>query len=158
MGYPGITPDRKTLAILLAGGRGERLFPLTRDRAKGAVPFGGSFRLIDFTLTNCLHSGMGRIYVLAQYRYASLERHLREGWDVFRPERGEFLALIPPQQRVGETWYRGTADAVYQNLYHIRRDAPGNVLVLSCDHIYRMDYRPMLAFHEQSGAAVFRRP
>jgi len=130
----------RTLALILAGGRGDRLQPLTRDRTKAAVPFGGSFRLIDFTLSNCLHTGLRRIAVLSQYKFASLERHLRERWDFFRPETGGALALVPPQQRVNEEWYKGTADAVYQNIYTLREEARPYTLILPADHVYRLDY------------------
>ena len=144
--------NRRTLALILAGGRGERLYPLTRDRTKGAVPFGGSYRLIDFTLSNCLHSGLRRIGVLPQYKYASLEGHLRRGWNLFRPEVGECLALIPPQQRANDDWYQGTADAVFQNLYTLRQENLTHTLILSSDHLYRMDYRLLLEFHSRCKA------
>ncbi len=146
------------LTFILAGGRGERLYPLTRDRTKPAVPFGGIYRIIDFTLTNCLHSGLRRIYVLTQYKSLSLERHLRLGWSIFSPALGEFIAPIPPQQRTeGETWYRGTADAIWQNWYSVERYAlewgePEAILVLAGDHVYKMDYREMLSFHREKGA------
>ncbi len=133
--------------MILAGGRGERLYPLTRDRTKAAVPFGGLYRLIDFTLSNCLHSGLRRLCVLPQYKFASLKRHLALGWNFFRPELGESLEILPPQQRISEDWYQGTADALYQNLYTLRRAAPRYIFVLSSDHVYRMDYRRLLGFH-----------
>lgn len=141
-----------TLAIVLAGGTGTRLYPLTRDRAKPAVPFGGKYRIIDFTLTNCLHSGLRRILVLTQYKSHSLHKHLRDGWSIFNPELGEYITTVPPQMRTGESWYGGTADALYQNLYLIERSGAKWVVILAGDHIYRMDYAPMLEFHQHSGA------
>lgn len=143
-----------TLAIVLGGGLGERLYPLTRDRAKPAVPFGGIYRIIDFTLSNCLNSGLRRIYVLTQYKSISLTRHLRLGWDVFHEELGEFIAPIPPQQRSGERWYEGTADAIYQNIYTLERERPRWVLILAGDHIYKMNYLNMLRAHVASRAEV----
>lgn len=141
-----------TLVFILAGGQGERLSPLTRDRTKGAVPFGGVYRLIDFTLSNCLHSRLRHICILPQYKFASLERHLRLGWHFFRPEMGSELALLPPQQRVSGEWYQGTADAIYQNIYTLQRENPQYTLVLSSDHIYRMDYGQLLRFHTDHAA------
>ena len=111
----------KTVAIVLAGGVGSRLQPLTLQRAKPAVPFGGKYRIIDFTLTNCLHSGLRRILVLTQYKSHSLQKHLRDGWSIFNPELGEYITTVPPQMRTGENWYSGTADAIYQNLYLLER-------------------------------------
>ena len=143
-----------TLAMVLAGGRGERLYSLTQDRTKGAVPFGGMYRLIDFTLSNCLHSGLCRIAVLPQFKYASLERHLRLGWNFFRPEQGGSLGLIPPQQRIHDGWYQGTANAVYQNIYTLRLETSEYVLILASDHVYRMDYSRLLAYHARSPAAL----
>lgn len=142
----------QVLALILAGGRGDRLLPLTRERTKAAVPFGGVFRLIDFTLANCIHTGLRRMAVLPQYRFASLENHLRENWGFFRPELGQSLALIPPQQRVNGDWYKGTADAVFQNIYTIQHEDPKHTLILSSDHIYRMNYRNLLRAHAESGA------
>lgn len=143
------------VAVVLAGGRGSRLDPLTRDRAKPAVPFGGGHRIIDFTLSNCVNSGLRRILVLTQYKSASLDRHLMLGWSgLFRPEFGEALEILPPQQRVGEHWYRGTADAVFQNLSALERHAPRAVVVLAADHVYRMDYRELVATHDAAGADV----
>ena len=144
----------KTLTIVLAGGVGSRLQPLTNQRAKPAVPFGGKYRIIDFTLTNCLHSGLRRILVLTQYKSHSLQKHLRDGWSIFNPELGEYITTIPPQMRTGNNWYSGTADAIYQNLYLIERSEAEWVVVLSGDHIYRMDYAPMIEFHRQSGASA----
>ena len=131
--------------MVLAGGRGERLHPLTEHRAKPAVPFGGKYRIIDFTLSNCLNSGLRKVAVLIQYKSHSLDRHIRTGWDVYNAELGEYIASIPPQQRISEEWYRGTADAVYQNLFLLDTDQPEYVLVLAGDHIYKMNYMEM--FH-----------
>lgn len=143
----------QVLAVVLAGGRGARLEPLTRERAKPAVPFGGGYRIIDFTLSNCLNSGLKRILVLTQYKAMSLDHHVLEGWSrFFCRELGEFLDILPPQQRVDDKWYRGTADAVYQNIYSLERVPSEFVLVLSGDHIYKMDYRRMIRFHQESGA------
>jgi glucose-1-phosphate adenylyltransferase len=143
-----------TLACLLAGGAGERLFPLTRDRAKPAVPFGGIYRIIDITLSNCINSDLRRIFVLTQYKALSLNRHLREGWSALSSELGEFIQVLPPMMRVGEHWYRGTADATYQNLYSIGSEPCKYVLVLMGDHVYKMDYRRMLKQHVDAGADV----
>ena len=142
-----LQPFRKTLTIILAGGQGERLYPLTKDRSKPAVPFGGVYRIIDFTLSNCINSGLKRIYVFTQYKSYSLDKHLQRGWNIFSYEAGEFLYRIPPQHRVGMKWYEGTADAVYHNIYLLERNKPDQVLILSGDHIYKMDYGAMLAFH-----------
>ena len=142
------------LVILLAGGAGERLYPLTRDRAKPAVFFGGPYRIIDFTLSNCINSGLHRIFIATQYKSLSLNRHIRMGWSIVSEELGEFVEILPPQKRVSEHWYQGTADAVYQNLYSIVQENPQHVIVLSGDHVYKMDYAKMLRFHKESGAAV----
>lgn len=144
----------ETITFLLAGGIGSRLHPLTSDRAKPAVPFGGKYCIIDFTLTNCLHSGLRRVLVLTQYKSHSLNKHLRDGWSIFNPELGEFITAVPPQMRMGESWYRGTADAIYQNLYLLERSRAKWVMILSGDHIYRMDYAPMLAYHIHQQADV----
>ncbi|MFT6984811.1 MAG: glucose-1-phosphate adenylyltransferase [Psychromonas sp.] len=141
-----------TLAIVLAGGMGSRLSPLTDNRAKPAVLFGGKYRIIDFTLTNCLHSGLRKILVLTQYKSHSLQKHLRDGWSVFNPELGEYVTAVPPQMRTGDQWYSGTADAIYQNLWLLSRSTAKYVVVLSGDHIYRMDYAPMLELHKSKGA------
>jgi glucose-1-phosphate adenylyltransferase len=146
-------PD-DVLVILLAGGAGERLFPLTADRAKPAVYFGGPYRIIDFTLSNCINSGLRRIFIATQYKSLSLNRHIRMAWNVVSEELGEFVEILPPQKRVGEHWYLGTADAVYQNLYSIVREAPRHVIVLSGDHVYKMDYSKMLRFHLEKDADV----
>jgi len=142
----------KTVTVILAGNTGEGLQPLTAERAKAAVPFGGKYRVIDFTLTNCLHSGVRRILVLTQYKSHSLQKHIRDGWSVFNPEMGEYITTVPPQMRTGEGWYSGTADALYQNLYLLERSGAEHVMVLPGDHIYRMDYAPMVAFHQQHGS------
>jgi len=142
------------LVILLAGGAGERLYPLTRDRAKPAVFFGGPYRIVDFTLSNCINSGLRRIFIATQYKSLSLNRHIRMGWTIVSEELGEFVEILPPQKRVSEHWYQGTADAVYQNLYSIVQESPHHVIVLSGDHVYKMDYAKMLRFHRDSGAAV----
>jgi glucose-1-phosphate adenylyltransferase len=144
---------RDTLALILAGGRGGRLQKLTDWRAKPAVPFGGKFRIIDFPLSNCINSGIRRIGVITQYKAHSLIRHIQKGWGFLRGEFGEFVELLPAQQRLSESsWYLGTADAVYQNLDIIRSHEPEYVLVLAGDHIYKMDYGPMLAYHVESKA------
>ena len=145
---------RETLTMILAGGQGERLYPLTRDRAKPAVPFAGHYRIIDFTLSNCINSGLKRIYVLTQYKSQSLDDHLRLGWNIFASAFDEFLFSVPPQLRTGSSWYKGTADAVFQNLYILRERLPSRVLILSGDHIYKMDYSEMIAAHVRTGAAV----
>lgn len=137
----------KVVTMLLAGGRGERLYPLTRDRAKPAVPFGAIYRIIDFTLSNCINSEIRRIYVLTQYKSTSLHRHIQFGWSILSPTLGEFIEVIPAQQRIDEHWYQGTADAIFQNLYTLQSEKPDLVLILSGDHIYKMDYRKMIAFH-----------
>lgn len=142
------------LVILLAGGVGERLFPLTRERAKPAVYFGGPYRIIDFTLSNCINSGLRRIFIATQYKSLSLNRHIRMGWNVVSEELGEFIEILAPQKRVGDNWYLGTADAVYQNLYSIVRESPTHVIVLSGDHVYKMDYAKMLRFHIEKDADV----
>jgi len=142
------------LTILLAGGAGERLHPLTRQTAKPAVPFGGIYRIIDFTLSNCINSGLRRIFVLTQYKALELQRHLREGWNFFAGEMGEFIEPIPPMKRVHEDWYLGTADAVYQNLESIEHEKPSHVLILSADHIYKMDYTEMINWHRMYDAEV----
>jgi len=144
----------QTMALILAGGRGERLGGLTEWRAKPAVPFAGNFRIIDFTLSNCLNSGIRRIGVLTQYKAHSLIRHVQRGWGFLRGEFGEFVELLPAQQWGGAGWYAGTADAVYQNIHIMRRHGPDYVLILAGDHVYKMDYGPMIARHRESGADV----
>ena len=146
---------KDTLGVLLAGGAGERLFPLTRDRAKPAVPFGGNYRIIDITLSNCINSDLRRVYILTQYKALSLNRHIREGWTgIVAQELGEFIEILPPMQRVSANWYMGTADAVYQNIYSIGAEQPKYVLILSGDHIYKMNYGLMLDHHCAAGADV----
>jgi len=143
-----------TLAVILAGGTGERLYPLTKDSAKPAVFFGGPYRIIDFSLSNCVNSGIRRLFIVTQYKSLSLNRHIRMGWSVVSEEFGEFIEILPPQKRVGEHWYLGTADAVYQNLYSIVPEHPAQVVILAGDHVYKMDYAKMLRFHHEREAAV----
>jgi len=146
--------QRDTLVCLLAGGQGERLLPLTRDRAKPAVPFGGPYRIIDIVLSNCVNSNLRRIFVVTQYKSLSLNRHLREGWSIVANELGEFIQVLPPMMRLGANWYQGTADAVYQNLYSIGSERSKYVLMLAGDHVYKMDYTLMLQQHVDSGAEL----
>ena len=140
------------LAMILAGGKGERLHPLTLHRAKPAVPFGGIYRIIDFTLSNCINSGIRKIAVLTQYKSMSLDKHLRLGWNFFSGELNEYIISVPPQQRVGDKWYQGTADAIYQNIYMIEKDAPDHLMILAGDHVYKMDYAEMFRFHREQRA------
>jgi glucose-1-phosphate adenylyltransferase len=140
------------LAILLAGGAGERLYPLTRDTAKPAVPFGGAYRIIDFTLSNCINSDVRRILILTQYKSLELVRHIRDGWNILSPEMGEYVEVLPPMKRVHKDWYQGTADAVFQNFQSIEAEAPEVTLILSGDHIYKMNYREMIDWHRKHGA------
>ncbi len=143
---------RKVLTFIMAGGKGERLLPLTKDRTKPAVPFGGIYRVIDFTLSNCINSGMRKIYILTQYKSASLQRHIRLGWNFLPSELGQFIELLPAQQRIGSSWYLGTADAIYQNLYTLEMDKPDEVLILAGDHIYKMNYYSMIDVHREQNA------
>ncbi len=143
---------RDVITFILAGGKGERLNPLTRDRAKPAVPFGGIYRIIDFTLSNCSNSGLRKIYVLIQYKSFSLQKHLLMGWNIFSSELGEFIDVIPAQQRISSNWYKGTADAIYQNIYTILDHNPQLVLILAGDHIYKMDYRKLIDYHQKMDA------
>ena len=145
---------RDVLAIVLAGGRGSRLEPLTRDRAKPAVPFGGNYRIIDFTLSNCINSDLRKILVLTQYKAVSLNRHLDQGWKFLTRELDEYVEVIPPQQWIAEHWYQGTADAIYQNVYTIEKAAPRDTLILGGDHIYKMNYAEMIDFHRQNKAEL----
>ena len=146
---------KDTLGVLLAGGAGERLFPLTRDRAKPAVTFGGNYRIIDITLSNCINSDLRKVYILTQYKALSLNRHIREGWGtIVASELGEFIEILPPMKRVSENWYMGTADAVYQNIYSIGSEQPKYVMILSGDHIYKMNYDLMMRQHLDAGADV----
>lgn len=144
---------KDVLAVILAGGKGSRLEPLTRDRAKPAVPFGGHYRIIDFALSNCLNSGIRRLLVLTQYKAMSLDRHITIGWrGYFCRELGEFIDVVPPQQRIDEQWYQGTADAVYQNIYTMEQERPEYVVILAGDHIYKMDYSKMVDYHKEQNA------
>ena len=142
----------KIIAMILAGGKGERLYPLTRDRAKPAVPFGAIYRIIDFSLSNCVNSGIRRIYVLTQYKSLSLNRHIQLGWNILPNKLGEFINVISAQQRIDEHWYRGTADAVFQNIYTLEQERPDLVLILAGDHVYKMDYRKLIQFHLEKKA------
>ena len=143
-----------TLAMIMAGGRGERLRGLTEHRCKPATPFGGKFRIVDFVLSNCVNSGIRQIFLMTQYKGQSLIQHVQRGWSYLRGEFGEFIDVVPAQQQVGKEWYRGTADSVYQNLDIIRSNHPKHVLVLAGDHIYKMDYGPMIAYHVEKGADI----
>lgn len=144
----------RVLTLILAGGKGTRLEPLTRDRAKPAVPFGGVYRIIDFPLSNCINSGLRRILLLTQYKAASLDRHINMGWRFLCRDLDEFVDILPPQQRIDENWYQGTADAVYQNIYNIEQHRPDYVLILAGDHVYKMDYSELIEDHVQSKADV----
>jgi glucose-1-phosphate adenylyltransferase len=145
---------KSTMAVVMAGGRGERLMHLTRNRAKPAMPFGGKYRIIDFSLSNCVNSGIRQIMVLTQYKAHSLIQHIQRGWGYLRGELGEFVQLVPAQQQIGEVWYRGTADSLYQNLDIIEAYHPDLVLVLAGDHVYKMDYGPMIASHVENNADI----
>jgi glucose-1-phosphate adenylyltransferase len=142
------------LTLILAGGKGTRLGPLTRDRAKPAVPFGGLYRIVDFTLSNCINSGLRRVLVLTQYKARSLDRHIAAGWSFLSRELDEYVEVLPPQQRIDENWYKGTADAIYQNIYSIEKADPRLVLILAGDHIYKMDYGDMIRSHVERGAEL----
>jgi glucose-1-phosphate adenylyltransferase len=143
---------KKTLVFLLSGGQGERLYPLTKDRSKPAVPFGGIYRIIDFSLSNCLNSDLKKIIVLTQYKSLSLDRHIKNAWNLFIRDMGYYIDVVPPQQRIDNNWYRGTADAIFQNVYIIEQERPDYVLILSGDHVYKMDYRKMMAYHIENNA------
>ena len=145
---------QNVLAILLAGGAGERLAPLTLHTAKPAVPFGGAYRIIDFTLSNCINSDIRRVFIFTQYKALELTRHLREGWNLFSGELNEFIEVIPPMKRIHDDWYLGTADAVYQNIESVMSENPEMTLILSGDHIYKMDYHEMVSWHRQRSADV----
>ncbi len=145
---------KDVLAFVMAGGRGERLMPLTQDRTKPAVPFGGIYRLIDLPLSNCINSQVYKIIILPQYKSQSLHDHLEDGWNIFNQKLGHFLRIVPPQQRTGLDWYRGTADSIRQNLYLIERYRPSHVLILSGDHIYKMDYSLFASYHREREADV----
>jgi glucose-1-phosphate adenylyltransferase len=153
MGATTMQDMRDAIVVLLAGGQGERLWPLTRDRAKPAVPFGAVYRIIDITLSNCVNSGLRRVFVLTQYKALSLSRHVRAGWSNLAG-LGEYIEILPPQMRVSKEWYQGTADAVYQNIYSIGSERSKHVFILSGDHIYKMNYAKMLQQHLDSGAEV----
>ena len=141
-----------TLTLVLAGGQGERLYPLSKERAKPAIPFAGNFRLIDFTLSNCVNSGIRRMYVLTQYMSSTLDRHIRDGWNVVSSQLGEFIQTVPPQRKMAKRWYEGTADAIFHNIGILEKEASSRVLILSGDHIYKMDYERMLEFHIKNKA------
>ncbi|MFA6384582.1 MAG: glucose-1-phosphate adenylyltransferase [Candidatus Omnitrophota bacterium] len=143
---------RNVVTFIMAGGKGERLWPLTKDRTKPAVPFGGIYRIVDFTLSNCINSGMRRAYVLTQYKSASLQRHIRLGWNILSSELNEYIEVLPAQQRTGETWYLGTADAIYQNLNTLEIENPDEVLVLAGDHVYKMNYATLVDYHRAESA------
>ena len=145
---------QKVLTFIMAGGKGERLYPLTKDRTKPAVPIGGIYRIIDFTLSNCINSGLRRIYLLTQYKSESLQRHIRLGWNILPSELGQFIEILPAQQRVGDSWYLGTADAIFQNLYTIEDEKPDQALILSGDHVYKMNYYAMIDYHRDQGAEL----
>jgi glucose-1-phosphate adenylyltransferase len=145
---------RSTMAMIMAGGRGSRLGALTEIRAKPATPFGGKFRIIDFPLSNCVNSGIRQVFILTQYKAHSLIQHVQLGWGYLRGEFGEFIQIVPAQQQVDESWYKGTADSIYQNLDLIREHGPEHVLILAGDHIYKMDYGPMIAFHTENNADI----
>ncbi|MFZ5654415.1 MAG: glucose-1-phosphate adenylyltransferase [Pseudomonadota bacterium] len=151
-GNPEARISRETLTLILAGGSGSRLHDLTRWHAKPAVPFGGTYKTIDFPLSNCINSDLRRIFILTQYKSHSLNKHILQGWHLLHPELNEFIELLPAQQRTGDCWYLGTADAVRQNLDILREQQPQRVLILAGDHVYKMDYRHMLRRHLDSGA------
>ena len=144
----------KTLAIVLAGGSGPRLHPLTDQRTKSALPFGGKYRLIDFTLSNCLHSGLRKVLVLTQYKSHSLQKHLRDGWSIFMPELGEYITGVPPQMRAGDSWYTSIPNAIFQNRHLLERSGSNLAVILYGEHIYRMDYAAMIDFHRDRNAAA----
>lgn len=143
---------KEVLTFIMAGGKGERLLPLTRDRAKPAVPFGGVYRIIDFPLSNCINSGIRKIHILIQYKSMSLDRHLRMGWNIFNSELGEYIDVIPAQQRIGDKWYQGTADSIYQNIYAVQMHDEKYIMILAGDHIYKMDYHKLIEFHKEKKA------
>src|SRR4030066_2461119 len=148
-----VASDR-LLVMILCGGRGERLYPLTRDRAKPSVPFLASYRIIDFSLSNSLNSGFRKIALLTQYKSLSLERHILQGWNIFPAESGGYIISLPAQGRVADHWYEGTADAVFQNIYSLQQDNPAALLLLSGDHVYLADYRKIIRFFEEKKAEV----
>ena len=140
---------RDVIALIMAGGKGERLYPLTQDRSKPSVPYGGIYRIIDVTLSNCINSNIYKIIVLPQYKAQSLAEHLEAGWNIFSYALGHYLKVVHPQMRTGDQWYQGTADSVRQNLYLIQRESPEHVLILSGDHVYKMDYSRLKAYHQE---------
>ncbi len=144
----------KVLTIMLAGGTGERLYPLTKDCAKPAVPFAGAYRIIDITLSNCINSGLRQIYILTQHKALTLNRHIRQAWNILSPEMGEFVEIVPPTKRVSEDWYLGTADAVFQNAQSIEAEGSPYTLIVAADHVYKMNYEGMLDWHSSHGAEV----
>jgi len=146
--------EKNVLTFIMAGGKGERLWPLTKDRTKPAVPFGGIYRIIDFVLSNCVNSKLRKVYVLTQYKSASLQRHIRLGWNILSSELNEYIELLPAQQRVRESWYLGTADAIFQNLNTLEIDNPEDVVILAGDHVYKMNYSTMIDFHREAAADV----
>lgn len=150
--FPGSSILRDTVTMILAGGQGERLYPLTSFRSKPAVPFGGKYRIVDFALSNCLNSGLRRIYILVQYKSDSLNQHIFEAWSIFNPELGEFIYTVPPQRKLNGDWYLGTANAIYQNMNLFSDKKSKWVLILSGDHIYKMDYLKMLQYHNDMKA------
>ncbi|PID62609.1 MAG: glucose-1-phosphate adenylyltransferase [Ignavibacteriae bacterium] len=152
MAFTGSRLQRETVTMILAGGQGNRLHPLTQFRSKPSVPFGGKYRIIDFALSNCLNSGLRKIYVLTQYKSDSLNQHLYEAWNIFNPELNEFIYSVPPQQKTGDAWYQGTGDAIFQNLNLLKRQGYSWCVVLGGDHIYRMDYMKMLQYHIEKKA------
>lgn len=152
MAFTGSELIRSSLTMILAGGIGQRLYPLTKERTKPSVPFGGKYRIIDFALSNCLNSGLRKVYILTQYKSDSLNRHIFEAWNIFNPELNEFIYSIPPQQKRNNNWYMGTADAIHQNMNLIEDNNYKWIIVLSGDHIYKMDYLKMLQYHVQKGA------
>jgi glucose-1-phosphate adenylyltransferase len=145
---------RDVISMIMAGGKGTRLYPLTKHRAKPAVPFGGTYRLIDFTLSNCINSNFRKIIILTQYKSSSLTRHLNSAWNIFSRDLGEYIEVLPPQQRIKEDWYQGTADAIYQNIYSIEAENPEQVFIFGGDHVYKMNYNRMLVDHREKNATA----
>ena len=145
---------KKTLAVVMAGGKGERLMPLTKNRSKPAIPFGGIYLLIDLALSNCINSKVYNIIVLPQYKSQTLMQHLEGGWNIFSADLGHYLKIAPPQMMAGEKWYQGTADSIRQNLYLVEEESPEHVLILSGDHVYKMDYARFRRYHETHKADV----
>ncbi len=150
----GVFKMKNSLAIIMAGGKGERLMPLTKERSKPAIPFGGIYKLIDLTLSNCINSGIYKIIVLPQYKSQTLMHHLEQGWNIFSHDLGHYLKIAPPQMMTGEKWYQGTADSIRQNVYLIEQENPAHILILSGDHVYKMDYTQFRDYHEANNADV----